>query len=36
MRIYKRYSEKTKCMYSMIKGEKNFDKYMTIWKKLAL
>ena len=30
MSIYKRYSDKTKCMYFMIKHEKFFDKYMTI------
>ena len=32
--IYKRYSEKTKCMYFVIKGEFFSDKYMTIWKKV--
>ena len=26
MNIYKRYSDKTKCMYFMIKNEKVFDK----------
>ena len=31
MSIYKRYSDKTKCMYFMIKDEKNFDTYMTVW-----
>ena len=30
MSIYKKYSDKTKCMYFMIKGETFFDKYMTI------
>ena len=35
MSIYKRYSDKTKCMYFMIKNEKMFDKYMTIWKKVS-
>ena len=30
MSIYKRYSDKTKCMYFMIRDEKIFDKYMTI------
>ena len=29
MSIYKRYSDKTKCMYFMIKDEKNFDKSKT-------
>ena len=29
--IYKRYSNKTKCLYFMIKYEKDFSKYMTIW-----
>ena len=27
MRIYKRYSDKTKCIYFMIEDEKNFDIY---------
>ena len=31
MGIRKRYSDKTKCMYFMIKDEKILDKYMTIW-----
>ena len=35
MSIYKRYFDKTKCMYFMIKDEKNFDKYMTIWEKVS-
>ena len=35
MSIYKRYSDKTKCMYFMIKDAKNFDKYMTIWEKVC-
>ena len=34
MSIYKRYSDKTKCMYFMIKNEKFIDKYMTIWEKV--
>ena len=34
MSIYKRYSDKTKCMYFMIKDDKSFDKYMTIWEKV--
>ena len=28
MSIYKRYFDKTKCMYFMIEDEKLFDKYM--------
>ena len=28
---YKRYSDKNRCMYFMIKDEKIFDKYMKIW-----
>ena len=35
MSIYKRYSDKTKCMYFMIKDEKIFDKCMTIWEKVS-
>ena len=35
MSIYKRYSDKTKCMYFMIKDEKNFYKYMTILEKVS-
>ena len=31
MNIYKRYSNKTKCMYFMIKDENIFDKPMAIW-----
>ena len=27
MGIYKRYSDKTKCIHFMIEDEKNFDKY---------
>ena len=34
MSIYKRYSDKTKCMYFMIKNEKFIDKFMTIWEKV--
>ena len=33
--IYERYSDKTKCMYFMIKDENFFDKYMTIWEKVS-
>ena len=35
MSIYERYSDKTKCMYFMIKYEKIFDKYMTILEKVS-
>ena len=28
MSMHKRYSDKTKCMYFMMIGEKSFDKYM--------
>ena len=35
MSIYKRYSDKTKCMCFMIKDEKVFDKYMTFWEKVT-
>ena len=28
---YKRYSDKNRCMYFMIKDGKIFDKYMKIW-----
>ena len=35
MSIYKRYSDKTKCMYFMIKDEQIFDKYMIIWEKVS-
>ena len=33
--IYKRYFDKTKCMYFMIKGENFFDQYMKIWEKAS-
>ena len=33
MIIYERYSNKTKCMYFMIKDEKCLDKCMTIFVK---
>ena len=33
--IYKRYSDKTKCMYFMIKDEKKINKYMAIWEKVS-
>ena len=35
MSIYKRNSDKTKCMYSVIKNEKRFDKYMTVWEEVS-
>ena len=35
MSIYKRYIDKTKCMYFMIKDENNFDKYMKIREKVS-
>ena len=35
MSIYKRYSDKTKCMYFMIKHEQIFYKYMTILEKVS-
>ena len=34
MSIYKRYPDKTKSMCFMIKDEKIFYKYMTIWEKV--
>ena len=35
MSIYKRNSDKTKCICFMIKGEKRFGKYMIIWEKVS-
>ena len=35
MNIYKRYSDKNKCMYFMIKDENFFDKYMIILEKVS-
>ena len=35
MSIYKRYSDKTKCMYFLIKDEQIFEKYMTILEKVS-
>ena len=35
MSIYKRYSDKIKCMYFFIKVENIFDKYMTVWEKVS-
>ena len=34
MSKYKRYADKTNCMYFMIKDENLFDNYMTIWEKV--
>ena len=34
--IYKRYSDKTKCIYFMIKDEKYFDKYRKILGKVSI
>ena len=33
--IYKRYSDKTKCMFFIIKDEKFFHKYMEIWRRIS-
>ena len=35
MIIYKRYFDKTKCMYFVIKVDKFFDKYMRNWEKVS-
>ena len=35
MSIYKRYSDKNKCLYSMIKDDNIFDKYMIILEKVS-
>ena len=35
MSIYRRDFDKTKCMYHLIKNEKNFDEYNKIWKKVS-
>ena len=35
MSIYKRYSDKTKCMYFMIKNGSIFDKYVIILEKVS-
>ena len=35
MSAYKIHSYKTKCRYFMMKDEKYFDKYMTIWRKVS-
>ena len=36
MSIYKRYFDKTKCLYFVIKDEKIFDKCMKIWEKVSI
>ena len=33
--IYKRYFDKTKCMYFLIKDKKFLDKDMKIWEKVS-
>ena len=35
MSIYKRYSDKAKCIYFMIKDEKHFNNNLTIWEKVS-
>ena len=35
MSIHKRYFDKTKCMYFMIKDKKRFDKCIKIWEKVS-
>ena len=35
MSTYKRDSDKTKCMYFLIKDRRFFDKYSKIWKKVS-
>ena len=35
MSLYKRCSDKTKCIYFVIKDKNIFDKYMAIWKKVS-
>ena len=35
MSIYKRDSDKTKCMYFLIKDRRFFDKYSKIWRKVS-
>ena len=32
---HKRYFDKSKCMYFIIKDENFFDKYMTVWEKVS-
>ena len=35
MSIYKRYVDKTKCRYFVIKDEISFDNYMKVWEKVS-
>ena len=35
MNVYKRYFDKTKCLYFMIKDKTFFDQYMKIWEKVS-
>ena len=35
MSMHERYSDETKCMYFIIKDEKNFDEYMAVWERLS-
>ena len=35
MSVYKRYSDNAECMYFMMKDEKIFDKYTTVWDKVS-
>ena len=35
MSMHQRYSDETKCMYFIIKDEKNFDEYMAVWERLS-
>ena len=35
MSLYKRCSDKTKCIYFVIKDKNIFDKYMAIWEKVS-
>ena len=35
MSIYKRYSDKTKCMYFTIQSEKKIDKHMAAWERVS-
>ena len=35
MSVYKRYSNKSKCMYFMIKNDNVFDKCLTIWENVS-
>ena len=35
MSMYKRYFDKTKCMYFVIKDYNFFDKYLKIWEKVS-